>query len=131
MVFASSLCSNNARHELSHKPLFKISYHLQKADFSQENQPLGDHNTNQNFLDLLLPLHKTASWPTQCHLNSALFQLLTSHMENRFKSETKSSNFHRILLLNAVAQHSNAVPIAFGEYSIVVTIQSRSLHACV
>ena len=49
-------------------------------------------------------------------------------MENRFKSKTKASDFGRVLLLNAVAEHPNAFPVVGGECGIVVSIQCRALE---
>ena len=47
---------------------------------------------------------------------------VTCHVKNRFESQTKSSDFHRILHFNAVTNQPNSFPILCSEKGVVVGI---------
>ena len=48
-------------------------------------------------------------------------------MKDWFEAHSKVSNFERIVLFNTLRQHSQALPVVFGEKTVVEGIQRRTL----
>ena len=51
------------------------------------------------------------------------FKLVTCHMEDRLEAQTKATNFHWVLLLDAVVQHANPCPVLFSKEGVIVGVQ--------
>jgi len=50
-------------------------------------------------------------------------------VENRLESDTKSSNFLRVIFFDAVVDHAYASPILVIELRIVIGVQRRTLYS--
>lgn len=48
-------------------------------------------------------------------------------MENAFEAHAKVSDFERVSLLDALAEHADSLPVLFGKQSVVVSVQSGAL----
>jgi len=53
---------------------------------------------------------------------------LTGHMKDGLETESKAPNFHRIFLLDTVAQQKDSFPVVARKYRIIVRVESRSLY---
>jgi len=53
---------------------------------------------------------------------------LTGHMKDGFETESKAPNFHRIFLLDTVAEQEDSFPVVARKYRIIVRVESRSLY---
>ena len=51
----------------------------------------------------------------------------TCHVKNRFESQTKATDFHGILYFDAVTDQTDASPIFFGKFGVVVGIKCWTL----
>ena len=51
----------------------------------------------------------------------------TCKMEDRLETEAKASDFHGVIDLDTVVQHSNSFPVFRGKHGVVVGVQSWTL----
>ena len=49
-------------------------------------------------------------------------------MQHRFEAETKATDFHRVLLLDAVLQHTYPCPVLLLKQRVVVRVECRALE---
>ena len=52
-------------------------------------------------------------------------------MKDGLEPQSKSTNFHWILHLNAVRNHSDTLPVIFGKRCVIVGIESWTLFKCI
>jgi len=53
---------------------------------------------------------------------------LTCHVQYRFEAESEATNFHWVVLLDAVLQHADALPVVLAEDSVVVGVDRSPLQ---
>lgn len=92
---------------------------------------MGIFGTNYNFPHMFMYFHLTNSYLmhffgtnySEDARSYSIYKYLTSHVEDRLEAETKLAHSERIILLDAVTQSTDSIPVFLSEYCIVVQAQ--------